>query len=32
MEIIIFVLVVATVGLAAAALGGVFAIYSSRQE
>ena len=32
MEILIFLLVTATVGLAAAALGGIFAIYSSRQE
>ena len=32
MEIVIFLLVVATVGLAAAALGGIFAIYSSRQD
>jgi hypothetical protein len=32
MEILIFLLVVATVGLSAAAVGGIFAIYSSRQE
>ena len=32
MEIITFVLVAAVVGLVAAALGGIFAIYSSRQE
>jgi hypothetical protein len=32
MEIIIFVMVVATVGLAAAGLGGIFAIYASRQD
>ena len=32
MEILIFVLVLATVGIAAAALGGIFAIYASRQE
>jgi hypothetical protein len=32
MEIIIFVLVVATLGLTAAAVGGIFAIYASRQE
>ncbi len=32
MEIIIFSLVVATVGIAAAALGGIFAIYASRQD
>jgi hypothetical protein len=32
MEIIIFALVVATVGIAAAALGGIFAIYASRQD
>ena len=32
MEIIIFALVVSAVGLAAAAVGGIFAIYASRQE
>lgn len=32
MEIVIFVLVTATVGISAAALGGIFAIYASRQE
>ena len=32
MEIVIFAMVVATVGLAAAALGGIFAIYASRQD
>jgi len=32
MEIIIFALVVATLGLVAAAVGGIFAIYASRQE
>ena len=32
MEIIIFALTVAAVGLAAAAVGGIFAIYASRQE
>ena len=32
MEIVIFLLAAATVGLTAAALGGIFAIYSSRQD
>ena len=32
MEIIIFILVIAIVGISAAALGGVFAIYASRQD
>ncbi len=32
MEIIIFALIIATLGVAAAALGGIFAIYASRQE
>ena len=32
MEIIIFALVVSTLGIAAAALGGIFAIYASRQD
>ncbi len=32
MEILIFGMVLATVGIAAAALGGIFAIYSSRQD
>ena len=32
MEIVTFLLVAAAVGLVAAALGGIFAIYSSRQE
>ncbi len=32
MEIIIFLMVIATVGISAAALGGVFAIYASRQD
>ena len=32
MEIIILLIVVATLGLAAAALGGVFALYASRQQ
>ncbi len=32
MEIIILLVVVATLGLAAATLGGVFAIYASRQQ
>ena len=32
MEIVMFVLVAATVGISAAALGGIFAIYASRQE
>jgi hypothetical protein len=32
MEIIIFLMVIATVGIAAAALGGVFAIYASKQD
>ena len=32
MGIIIFTLVVATLGVAAAALGGIFAIYASRQD
>ena len=32
MEIIVFVMAVASVGLAAAALGGIFAIYASRQD
>jgi len=32
MEIIILLVVVATLGLGAASLGGVFAIYASRQQ
>ncbi len=32
MEIIIFAMVIATLGVAAAALGGIFAIYASRQD
>ena len=32
MEIIIFLIVVATLGLAAAAVGGIFALYASRQQ
>ena len=32
MEIIIFALIIATLGVAAAALGGIFAIYASRQD
>lgn len=32
MEIIIFLLLVSTLGIAAAVLGGVFAIYASRQD
>ena len=32
MEIVIFAMVIATVGLGAAALGGIFAIYASRQD
>jgi hypothetical protein len=32
MEILIFTLVIAIVGISAAALGGVFAIYASRQD
>ena len=32
MEIVIFLLVASVVGLTAAALGGIFAIYASRQE
>ena len=32
MEILIFLLVVAVVGISAAALGGVYAIYASRQD
>ena len=32
MEIVTFALVVATLGIAAAALGGIFAIYASRQD
>ncbi len=32
MEILIFLLVIASVGLLAAVLGGVFALYSSRQD
>ena len=32
MEILIFGLVLATVGIAAAALGGIFAIYASQQD
>ena len=32
MDIIIFVMAVAAVGLTAAALGGIFAIYASRQD
>ena len=32
MEIIVLTLVIGTLGIAAAALGGIFAIYSSRQD
>ena len=32
MEILIFGMVIGTLGIAAAALGGIFAIYSSRQD
>jgi hypothetical protein len=32
MEVLVLLMVLATVGLAAAALGGIFAIYASRQE
>jgi hypothetical protein len=32
MEIIILLIVVATLGLTAAGLGGIFAIYASRQQ
>lgn len=32
MEVLVFTMVLATVGIAAAALGGIFAIYSSRQD
>lgn len=32
MEIIIFAMIIATLGVAAAALGGIFAIYASRQD
>ena len=32
MEIIILGMVIGTLGIAAAALGGIFAIYSSRQD
>ena len=32
MEIIIFAMVIAVLGVAAAALGGIFAIYASRQD
>jgi hypothetical protein len=32
MEIVIFALVVSTLGIGAAALGGIFAIYASRQD
>ena len=32
MEILVFGMVIATVGIAAAALGGIFAIYASRQD
>ena len=32
MEIIIFLIVVATLGLVAAAVGGIFALYASRQQ
>ena len=32
MEILIFLLVVVVVGLSAAALGGIYAIYASRQD
>ncbi len=32
MEILIFVILLATVGISAAALGGIFAIYASRQD
>ena len=32
MEVVILALVIVTMGLAAAAVGGVFAIYASRQQ
>lgn len=32
MDVVILALVVVTIGLAAAALGGVFAVYASRQQ
>ncbi len=32
MEVLILVMVIGTLGIAAAALGGIFAIYSSRQD
>jgi hypothetical protein len=32
MEALIFLVVIATVGIAAAALGGIFAIYAARQD
>ena len=32
MEAVVFIMVIATVGIAAAALGGIFAIYASRQD
>ena len=32
MEIIIFAMVISTLGVGAAALGGIFAIYASRQD
>ena len=32
MDVLILTMVLATVGIAAAALGGIFAIYSSRQD
>ena len=32
MEVIVLTMVIGTLGIAAAALGGIFAIYSSRQD
>ena len=32
MDILIFIFVIITVGISAAALGGVFAVYASRQD
>jgi len=32
MEIIIFAIVIGTLGIAAAALGGIFALYAARQD
>lgn len=32
MEVLVFTMVLATVGIAAAALGGIFAVYASRQD